>query len=245
MEKHCLNCGNIIHDQYCACCGQKAATGRLDIHFLWHEIQHSVIHIDKGILYTARELCIRPGHTVREFIEGKRIKHFRPLMFLFVLAGLYGFLHHYFNINTVRLVPAAGYEKVNDWVVTHYAIVELINLPVYSLATWLAFRKWNYNYIEHVVLNAFVTGQRIILNLLMLPLLYYFNGSPKVNTVTAVASAIGFAITCFDYAQFFKGHPLRYTILRIVLAYLYFFSVIILIAIVVVIGGAILGIKYS
>ncbi|QOG00887.1 DUF3667 domain-containing protein [Flavobacterium sp. MDT1-60] len=34
----------------------------------------------------------RPGHSIREFIEGKRVKHFKPLWLVAVLGALYGFL---------------------------------------------------------------------------------------------------------------------------------------------------------
>jgi hypothetical protein len=41
----------------------------------WHDVQHGLFHFDKGMYYSAKELYWRPGHSIREFIEGKRVSH--------------------------------------------------------------------------------------------------------------------------------------------------------------------------
>ena len=40
---------------------------RIDGKYIWDEIR-SVLNFDKGIFYTIKELFIRPGDTVREFL---------------------------------------------------------------------------------------------------------------------------------------------------------------------------------
>src|SRR5208283_4811746 len=99
MEDNCLNCHHTLTGKYCSYCGQSAATHKINVHFLWHDIQHGLLHIDKGILYTTKELFTRPGHSIREFIEGKRVRHFKPISLVLVLAGIYGLLYHFFKIN--------------------------------------------------------------------------------------------------------------------------------------------------
>ncbi len=65
----CKNCQNTFHGAYCNACGQSAHTDKIDKHFLYHEIQHGLLHVDSGIVYTTKELFTRPGHAIREFIE--------------------------------------------------------------------------------------------------------------------------------------------------------------------------------
>ncbi|MBC8155688.1 MAG: DUF3667 domain-containing protein [Bacteroidetes bacterium] len=79
MTKHCQNCNSELNGNFCSHCGQSSNTHRLNFHFLWHDIQHGLLHIDKGILYTTKELFTRPGHSIREFLLGKRVKHFKPI----------------------------------------------------------------------------------------------------------------------------------------------------------------------
>ena len=46
------------------------------IHFMEHDLIHGVWHIDKGVLFTVKELILRPGDSVRGFIQGKRVGFF-------------------------------------------------------------------------------------------------------------------------------------------------------------------------
>lgn len=93
-KQNCLNCGTVINTKYCSNCGQSANTHRINISFLWHDIQHGLLHVDKGIFFTLRELFTRPGYSVKEFISGKRVQHFKPLSLIIVLAGVFGILSH-------------------------------------------------------------------------------------------------------------------------------------------------------
>jgi len=67
---------------------QQAEPDKINFRYLLYDIEHGLLHIDKGISYTIKELFTRPGHSVREFIEGKRVKHFKPISFVLVLAGI-------------------------------------------------------------------------------------------------------------------------------------------------------------
>src|SRR6478736_1543240 len=99
MTKTCLNCNANLAGKFCSNCGQDSNTHRINSHFLWHDIQHGLTHVDKGMLFTIKELFTRPGNSIRQFLEGKRIKHFKPISLVIILAGAYGFLSHYYEIN--------------------------------------------------------------------------------------------------------------------------------------------------
>ena len=48
----CINCGHAVvgPDQtFCPACGQPTQPHRIDWHFLGHELEHSVLHMDRGI----------------------------------------------------------------------------------------------------------------------------------------------------------------------------------------------------
>jgi hypothetical protein len=80
MNITCKNCHQTYTGNYCNNCGQPADTHKINIHYLWHDIQHGLFHFDKGVTYTAKQLFTRPGHSIREFIEGKRVKHIKQYL---------------------------------------------------------------------------------------------------------------------------------------------------------------------
>ena len=65
----CANCGRAIDDgaqKFCPACGQPTPAHRIDWHFLGHELEHSVLHMDRGVLYSDDELRkLLSGHLCR------------------------------------------------------------------------------------------------------------------------------------------------------------------------------------
>jgi hypothetical protein len=62
---HCQNCGYEGAGQFCQEYGQSFSTHRITLLYLLHEVFHLFTHVEKGFLYTLRELLLRPGHMQR------------------------------------------------------------------------------------------------------------------------------------------------------------------------------------
>jgi hypothetical protein len=75
---NCKNCNTEINQNYCPQCGQPAKLHRIDGHYILHEIEH-ILHFERGILFTVRELLLRPGKSVKEFISDKKDYFFSNL----------------------------------------------------------------------------------------------------------------------------------------------------------------------
>jgi hypothetical protein len=231
---HCKNCGNSFHGHYCNACGQDAHTDRIDKHFIYHEIQHGLFHIDKGILYTLKELFTNPGTTIRLFIEGKRIRHFKPLAFLLVMAGLYAFVNHYFNTSlavnpdTADKNANAAIEAVNEFIKTHFAIYVLLQLPVSAYIYYLIFKKYGTNYMEQLVINAYLSGQRIFISLLLLPLSYYLVKTGHPFMYGAVDSVITILLFVWAYPQYYNTRPRFAVVWRAILGYIIIYILLVL-----------------
>jgi hypothetical protein len=246
MTTTCKNCNTSFKGSFCYNCGQSAKTHRLDYHSIWHDIQHGLLHIDKGIFYTIIQLFTRPGHTIREYLEGKRLKHFKPVSLVIILATIYALLNHYLHIDLIQAAenkisiknfgldlqfeatrgtdePLIG--VIRDFIDSHFALFQLLFLPFYASASWLAFRKSGYNYIEHLIINAFLRGQAFIIAIALLPFIYF-------NIVTGEVSSRIFTvlqIVCmfWTFVQFFNTRKKAWVIKRSFLAMLYLLVIVI------------------
>ena len=88
--KNCLNCEKEVTDKYCSGCGQKTDTHRISFkNFILHDILHGTFHIEKGILFTAKEALLRPGKAALDYIEGKRIKYYNVFYLVLITIGSY------------------------------------------------------------------------------------------------------------------------------------------------------------
>ncbi len=210
MQVTCKNCGLTYSGHFCSNCGQPAATHKLNLHFIWHDIQHGFFHFDNGVLFTAKELFTRPGDSIREFIEGKRVKHFKPISLVIILATLYGLLRHLFHFSildkkSVSEIQGIDYEKLNEWISHHYSWIILLSIPMFSLASFIVFRKQGYNFIEHFVLNSYMASQRLIFRIAIFPIIKYFSESENITLFVDFLMLLDIVFIFWSYITFFQN----------------------------------------
>lgn len=190
MAEICKNCANEITLNFCANCGQKK-TKRIDARYLKDEFQYTVLHTNKGFFYTCKQLFRRPGHATREFVEGNRVNHYKPLALVFLLAGLTAFISHgLFDARSLYAGAGMSKEQVEasvkgfEFIQKYQALLMVALIPYFSFFTWLFFRKWGYNYFEHIVINAFFTATQMLFSLLIVyPVLYLSRDTPYMQTL--------------------------------------------------------------
>lgn len=240
MEIICKNCNKIFKGHYCNNCGQTAETHKINAHFLWHDIQHGLLHFDEGIPYSLKQLFTRPGHSIREFIEGKRVKHFKPLSLVAVLGALYGFLCHYYEINIFANTNDDGIDlsDYNEWMAAHFSWVTIATIPIYTIGTFIVFRKQGYNFFEFFVLNTFKASQRLFVQILTFPILLYLSSKNHVEKFSTMTYIIGVILTFWTNIQFFNKMSKTKAFLLTLLSHIIFLTCFLLIvALVLVLSG--------
>lgn len=212
MSITCKNCGNEFEGNYCNNCGQSANTERLDVSYIKHHFHIIFLkYFHKGIIYTVKQLYTRPGHSIREYVEGKRVMHFEPFALLVTLAALYGLLYHAFNIDifqnaTIDTQTNGGnisLEILNGWFIDHYSIVSLVVLPIFAFGSYVCFYKQRYNFIEHVVINAFLSSQRLLFRIATFPILAVIYKTPNLHTFLNSLILVDIVLMAWAYTQFF------------------------------------------
>lgn len=169
----CKNCGNTAEGNYCNNCGQKTNLCRLNFSYLVSEITDSVFQIHYGFFYTLRELFLAPGKSINEYLNGKRKKYFKPLSYLLILSTVYFLLtlaidektwigDFLSGWNEGRREKDAEIQPILIWFSEKYAYTTLLLIPIFSMASYLSFLRFNKNYIEHIVINSYITGQQAI-----------------------------------------------------------------------------------
>lgn len=225
---NCKNCNEVLTGRYCSKCGQDAHTERISYHTIIHEIEHGIIHIDKGIFFTIKELILKPGITIKNYLAGKRISHFKPFAFLFIMATIYAVVAKYSNSGTVfndidikaeddaDMIISEAFE----WIKDHYAYTIVFLLPFTALSTYIVFRKNDYNFFEHLVINAYTTGVKTFINILFLPLSFVFKSEKSVSNIENINFIIGVIITVYFFYEVFDLGTKKKRIFSSIFAYI-------------------------
>ncbi len=205
----CLNCGHPVPDRYCGRCGQDAHhTHRLTMADMLHDIPHSIWHVDKGILFTLKSMIRRPGPTIRAWLAGRRVDHFRPLSLLLVVTSFYAVVSSLLHIKMLPPkgpgVPEAVYElqEVSQaFMMKYLAWCYIAMVPVWALFARWHLRRGGYNYAECLIIVAFLTAINNFFALLWLPITHHYSGTVQVGTASVVFMCLVVPYSTWAYSS--------------------------------------------
>lgn len=204
----CKNCSSEITGNFCSNCGQPSQLKRIDGHYIIHEIEH-VLHFEKGILFTIRELLVNPGKNIRDFFAENRSRLVKPIIFIIVTSLIYSITSHFFHIEEGYVVAKGIKEStvtaIFTWIQAHYGYANIIMGAFIALWLQLFFRKYGYNFFEILILLCFVMG----MGMLIFAFFAFLQGVTHLNLMTA-AGIIGFAYCSWAIGEFFGRKAINY-----------------------------------
>lgn len=212
MKIKCLNCETIVEQNFCPQCGQKSTTNRFAFSFkgVW-EFVVGAFQFDHKFLFTLKSLFLKPGTIIYEYLNGKRAKYFDWITFLLVIATI---SHLVESIESKELFDFFSFSNENSEKMTKLVssfqrenpkIVVLISIPVMALCTRLWFRRVKLNFMEHFVLNTYLSSFLMVIGFvfLVVPVLIT-NNRNIVQVFFTLYSFISTAYIIWAYHQFFS-----------------------------------------
>jgi hypothetical protein len=205
----CLNCEAPLPKNYCEVCGQPATTHRFSLkHIFSHDLIHGVLHLDKGFLYTTVQLFTRPGYAIREYIEGKRAKHFNYIAYLLLMLAVSTVIYNYSGFRLETLYSDQGTKKMVGeaelWMQQNPRLILVLLLPFYALVSSLVFRKAKQNFAEHLVMNTYRTGGETIISSIFVLATMLSKDVGTLRILYGVLAASSFVYTAIFYCQYFR-----------------------------------------
>lgn len=246
MEYLCQHCNNDINANFCSNCGQKRYK-RIDRKYVFDEIQYSLIHTNKGFLYSVKNIIQNPGKTAREFIIGDRVNHYKPLLLVFVLSGISTFLS--FKVIGFDKIMTSYFASqhlnspyMNDMMsvmYSYYSFLMLFAIPFFAFATKIAFNKWGQNYYEHIIMNSYIVSFYTIFSVVVIyPILFLLRHNiAAFIAVSGTATLIVPVILVWFFKNFYRDISLKTIISRVLLVFLLLFALYFILIIIVVAGG--------
>ncbi|MDH5598547.1 MAG: DUF3667 domain-containing protein [Cyclobacteriaceae bacterium] len=175
----CKNCDFQFEGNYCPQCGQNANIERYNLKYLYKILLES-LDLERGFLSTIFSLLYKPGLSIRLFIHGKRVGFYNSLKLFFIsgaIASLITFKFDLFNTNIGPLdfLSLPDQENYNYISGKYFTFFTLDALPLFSLFTWIIFRKKGYNFSENFILNIYIASAQFILTILYSPVLIFYS----------------------------------------------------------------------
>lgn len=182
----CSSCGTHFQGNYCPRCGQAASVGRFSFKKAF------LLFIDvwgignRGMFRSIRDLMLRPGYMIRDYLKGMQSAYFPPFKMFFLLAALSIVVDQGFSLGLDE--AAAEAEKPNTEAAQEQAVEELKKEA-----------HQNFNVNEEAVDSAIaMSGLKVVnmmdvlrtknpavfslltLSLFSLPLFWFFRSTPNI-----------------------------------------------------------------
>lgn len=203
---NCKNCDTEITLKYCPNCGQPKTLKRIDGKYIIHEIEH-VVHFDRGILYTIKELLINPGQNIKNYLSENRTRLVKPIIFIVITSLIYTLINHFFHIEDGYIkyseTKMTATSSIFKWIQEHYGYANII-MGIF-IAFWLKifFRKFKFNFFEIIILLCFIMGIAMLI----------FSFFAIIQSVIhfemmQIAAVVGIIYCTWAIGQFFDGKKL-------------------------------------
>lgn len=210
MEKEtisCLNCGKSFKGSFCSHCGQSATVGRFTLsHVFTSDFLQKIIYVNKGFFFSVKELFTRPGHSVREYMAGKRVSHLNYFSLLVIVIILFSLVEeitpfHFADLSDDAKEIAGSLENL---VKKHPKIVYIGIIPYYALFSFLFFLKARQNYAEHLVLNTFKGSALLLMTTLFISIASFLKDTSVILRIERVINMLMIGYGTWFYYQYFS-----------------------------------------
>lgn len=193
-NKNCLNCGKELTDKFCAGCGQKADTHRITFkNFIFHDILHGTFHIDRGMLFTAKQALTRPGKAALDYISGKRNRYYNVFYLILIVFGLIIFFIHFYDVLSGEVVPKKQYineasRKMDEIFSQKSKIIVLLFVPIAAFNSFIIFKRKKLYLAEHYIIAGMILLGMLLMSLSGNLFFYLELVAPFNNTFSFIMS---------------------------------------------------------
>jgi hypothetical protein len=240
----CSNCSSYVTGHYCQECGQKAGDAKYTMKSMLYDIFFSTFHIEKkGLIFTIRELTLRPGLAIQKVVNGQRLYLYPAFKYLVLMGAIviifslrYNFFHNEITqVTEHKTLPGwldlemeheVFFESFFKFAEAEATLLNIMAVPVFSLFSWLLLSRKRYNFAENLILNTFITAQQLFFLLLLVPFLEIV---PQYRQTMIGLYTIGIMLyNGWAFIQFFSpGKPkfshVSLTVLAVLFSYIYQF----------------------
>jgi len=170
---HCMDCGTQLRGrQYCGQCGQRNVHRRLVWQAITNDLKTQLLEWDLPWFYTIKELTLRPGKVIREYIDGHRAKYVNPMKYVvYVIAigsVIVALLPDNLLMHTLDYMADEPQNPLAKGLVSNPAIILMLASPLAVLFLRVAFWNSPLNRTEMYCFVFYVIGHAALIVYLIL-----------------------------------------------------------------------------
>ena len=236
QRNRCRDCGAEFTGRYCNECGTPAEAPQHTLVAFVRDGFTDLFSLESGFIPTARDLLLRPGKMVAEWLERRPRRYVGPVRYLLPMLALSAILSSVFGLvelQTQTFSEEVGADPVQQEAVRMLGelfsnflnIMLAIAVPLLAVFSWLFFRGARRSFVSHLVFNTYAYAQQSLLFVLLVPVMLATGGfTSALSYFYTVVMVLYYAWAC---VRFFETTPVSGTlraVLVTVVAYLTYYG---------------------
>ncbi len=162
----CTRCKSELQNSFCSNCGQARELTRINGQYILSEIG-SVLNFNKGILFTIKELLLRPGLNIQKFILDDRNRLVKPIVYIIICSLTYTILQQLVGFEDGYVAYSYSENVITtsifEWVSENYGYANVLIAVFIAFWVKIFFRKYEYNFFEILILLLFMMGTGMLI----------------------------------------------------------------------------------
>ena len=251
----CKNCKATLKEtaNFCDECGAKVIKQRLTLKIIFSDFFATFVSWDNALIKTFIQLFKNPEKVINTYINGTRKRYIKPFTYLLIVLSIYGIymlfatdllikaVNEKYIINEIEIKFNTEFiEKVQTFSLffTKYSNLFYLSLiPLYAILSNIVYKKQQYNYVEHIIIQTYIQAQVLVTNAIITSILLLFS----VNILLA-SNLLGAFMYIYYIYVFKKIFNISYadTLLKFLFIILIFITISILISIIIAVTYAII-----
>lgn len=204
--KYCRNCGTPVTNKYCDNCGQRTSVYKVSFKETIHDFIDAAFSLNAPLFITLKLLLVNPGLLLREYLEGKRKKYYKPVAFFILTTVAYLVIRSAIGFDPFKDTVVEVESTQDDQLLTKardfmlFNINNLLFVFVFTLALFskIFFYK-RYTLAEYLAVSFYLTGMYTLFTTLNLFLVVWVGKEMKLLEIL-----IMFVYLIYVMASFIK-----------------------------------------
>ena len=202
--KYCRNCGTHVTNKYCENCGQRTSVYKVSFKETIHDFIDAAFSLNAPLFITLKQLIVNPGIVLREYLEGKRKKYYKPVAFFILTTVAYLVIRSAIGFDPFTDTVVEVESTQNNQLLTKardfmlFNINKLLFIFVFTLALFskLFFSK-RYTLAEYLAISFYLTGMYTLFTTLNLFLVVWLSKEMQLLGIFVMLVYFIYAMTSF------------------------------------------------
>ena len=173
---NCRNCGEVNTHNFCSNCGEQQYK-RITMKDVVSDFLSNLVTLEGPILNTLKDLTIRPGKMINDYLNGKRKGYYKPFQYYILAITTYFIFFYLWDEQMLAMLSDIGatantygaaediktmQDEMNKFQSDNMKFFTFLQIPLYAWLIWLFFRKNSgHSYTEALVSSLYILAQAL------------------------------------------------------------------------------------